>query len=316
MELDVSSDVHTATYTLQDHENRIRLDVFLKQQYPRRSREQIKAAIHEGKVTVKRQNLSYTLSSKKLKASTLLMAQDKVKVISERKVEPDVCFDYSILYEDEFLLALDKPAPLPVHPAGKYFFNTLWMDLKIKKIETYLVHRLDSETSGVLILAKKKTACASLTQQFAERNTEKRYLAIIHGICPEHFHVDLPLKRDPHSRIHLKMTTAPKQSPGAKEALTLFHRIKIFGPYSLVEAIPKTGRQHQIRVHLKSANLPIVGDKLYSLSEEEKNWKNHPSLILPRHALHATFLAFIHPVTGQKIELHSPLPKDLSSLIK
>src|SRR5205823_5907113 len=118
----------------------------------------------------------------------------------------------------------------------------------------------------VLVLAKDREICAGLTAQFADRSTEKVYLAIVHGIPPAEFEVGLAIKRDPASAIKLKMAPA-HVSEGGYSALTRFHRVSVHGGFSLVECHPKTGRQHQIRVHLAESGHPIVGDKLYGIPE-------------------------------------------------
>jgi 23S rRNA pseudouridine1911/1915/1917 synthase len=189
--------------------------------------------------------------------------------------------------------------------------------------EFYLVHRLDKETSGVLVLAKAREICAGLTLQFAKRQTEKTYLAVVKGAPPAEFEVDLALGRDPESMIKLKMKASPVEE-GGYPALTRFKRLKQYGEFALLECYPKTGRQHQIRVHLAAARFPIVGDKLYGIPEHEafrfyerRNLSPEAlaTLILPRHALHAHRLAFEHPVTGARLEYSSPLPEDLAEFL-
>jgi 23S rRNA pseudouridine1911/1915/1917 synthase len=308
----------------------IRLDAFLKERYRKRSRETIQKAIAEGVVSIRR-NQSPHLLVGKLKPSSQLISGDEVLVMSERKEEPPVSFDYSVLFEDETLFVVNKPANLPVHPAGRYFFNTLLVHLKTRghqdplklEREYYLVHRIDKETSGVLVLTRDKAVCTALTQQFAERRTEKKYLAIVYGKPPEDFEIDLPIRRAVRSLIEVKMQTATLEQ-GGLPAFTRFKRLSTHrnehGEFSLIECFPKTGRQHQIRVHLEAAGYPIAGDKLYGLPEEDAvrfYERQHLSaeamarVILPRHALHATSLRFEHPITGKLVEFTSPLPDDL-----
>jgi 23S rRNA pseudouridine1911/1915/1917 synthase len=312
----------------------MRLDHFLMERYSRRSRAQIQRAIDAGVITIRRLQGAH-LHVGKLKPSSPLVGGDEVLVLSERKPEPAVSFDYRIIHEDESLLVIDKPANLPVHPAGSYFFNTLLVHLRTRgqdsgkpvelkaEREYYLVHRIDKETSGVLVLAKTREVCAGLTAQFAERRTEKTYLAIVKGVPPSDFEVDLAMKRDPDSMIKLKMKPAPVED-GGYTALTRFKRLKQSGGFSLLECHPKTGRQHQIRVHLAARGFPIVGDKLYGLEEREafrfyerRNLSPEAlaQLILPRHALHAHRIAFEHPLTGKRHEYSSPLPHDLATFL-
>jgi len=326
----LTSDQYLVTHSVGPHQQGIRLDSFLKERYHKRSRNQLKRAIGTGAVTVQR-NQGPHLRFGQPKPSSQLIPGDEVLVMTERRPEPAVCFDYTILFEDEALFVINKPPNLPVHPAGRYFFNTLLVHLKTQGHQTplkaehdyYLVHRLDKETSGILVLAKHKAFCASVTLQFAERSIRKRYLAIVKGICPPSFTIDLPLKRATNSLIELKMMTTTLED-GGQPSFTEFKRISVHGAYSLVECFPKTGRQHQIRIHLEAAGYPIVGDKLYGLPEEEAirfyerkllTPEAEAKLLLPRHALHAASIHFKHPITGVMMDFDSPLPQDLKAFL-
>jgi 23S rRNA pseudouridine1911/1915/1917 synthase len=321
--------------TYRVRQNGLRLDAFLKEHYRKRSREELKRAIDRGIVTIQREQSPH-LTVGRLKPSLQLIIGDEVQVLTERKVEPEVSFDYKVIYEDDVLFVINKPANLPVHPAGRYFFNTLLTHLKTEghksplraDIEYYLVHRIDKETSGILVLCKEKEASAHLTAQFAARKTEKYYLAIARGITPEEFEVDLAMKRATDSEISLKMAIAP-ESEGGQSALTRFkrqsvHRHPKHGDFSVVQCFPRTGRQHQIRVHLEAAGHPIVGDKLYGMPEEEalrfyERLRLTPEaearLLIPRHALHAAGIRFQHPVTQEWMDFSSPLPPDLQAFL-
>jgi 23S rRNA pseudouridine1911/1915/1917 synthase len=326
----LSADQYLVTHAVGPNQHGIRLDNFLKERYRRRSREQLKRAIDAGAISVRRTQGPH-LQFGKAKPSSQLIPGDEVLVLTERKPEPEVDFNYQILFEDDVIFIINKPPQLPVHPAGRYFFNTLLIHLKTQGHQTplrsekdfYLVHRIDKETSGVLVLAKDKEVCTHITQQFAQRTTEKRYLAIVKGICPEKFSVDLPIKRSTTSLIELKMTTA-SEAEGGQSALTRFNRLKVFGDYSLVECFPKTGRQHQIRVHLDAVGHPIVGDKLYGMPEDEAvrfyerkhlSAEAQAKLLLPRHALHASWIRFVHPLSGKMMEFNAPLPADLENFM-
>ncbi len=327
----LTADHYLVTHNVGPNQSGIRLDSFLKGRYRRRSREQIKKAIDSGAITVKRDQGPH-LSVGRLKPSSHLVAGDEVQVLSEKKVEPEVDFNYRILHEDQALFVIEKPANLPVHPSGRYFFNTLLTHLKtqggkkaLKYEEMYfLVHRIDKETSGVLVLSKDKESCAKLTQQFAQRTTEKTYLAIVHGITPEQFEVSLPMARSKTSLIGLKMETMPIEQ-GGLTAHTAFKRLDTAGNFSLLECAPKTGRQHQIRVHLESVGHPIVGDKLYGMAETEAvrfyerkrlTPEAEARLILPRHALHSAGIKFCHPLTGKRVEYTCGLPTDLKAFFE
>lgn len=332
----------------------IRLDAFLKQYYRRRSREQIKRAIESGSISVIREQSPH-LSVGRLKPSSPLVPGDSVLITSKRKPEPEVNFDYRILHQDDSLFVIDKPGNLPVHPAGRFFFNTLLTHLRTEGFtrpldadrEFFLAHRIDRETSGVLVLTRTAESCAAITEQFSSRTTEKRYLAIVHGEFPhERIDIDAPMSRVPGSRIALSMHVQALEE-GGLPALTRVHRLGVIqrpeGRFSLVECFPKTGRQHQIRVHLAHIGHPIVGDKIYSLPENQALRLFEPDqtpppdplddttlsssmpfsapryipaeieakLILPRHALHAAGIRLKNPTNGRPMEFHSALPEDL-----
>lgn len=341
-----SEDHYLVTHTVDRGQTGIRLDAFLKDRYRKRSRETLKRAIESGAITVERRQGPH-LTVGRLKPSSQLIGGDEVLVLTERKPEPEVSFDYQVIFEDETLFVISKPANLPVHPAGRYFFNTLLIHLKTEghknplkaEREYFLVHRIDKETSGVLVLAKDKDVCNHITRQFAERKTEKRYLAIVHGECPEKFSVGLAMRRSRTSPIEVKMEAVPEGHPttadfpddpdAAQPAYTGFKRLSVHrnsrGVFSLVECYPKTGRQHQIRVHLESAGHPIVGDKLYGMPVEEAlryyerkhiTPEAEARLLIPRHALHAAGIRFVHPMTGLTMDFSSPLPADLQRFLE
>lgn len=259
--------------------NGMRLDRFLMDRYRRRSREQLKRAIEIGAITVVREGAHQPAG--RMKASFTLQDNDIVRVLSRRRPEPPVDFDYQILFEDDDILVVNKPANLPVHPAGKFFFHTLLIHLKTRGFQNslesertlFLVHRIDKETSGVLLLAKSKEACHHLTDQFKYRKTDKYYLAIAKGEpkVPA-FDVDQPIGKVQGSRVGLKMFPITEEE-GGQMALTHFEKVETrIGPqgtFTLMACFPRTGRQHQIRVHAEFAGIPLVGDKIYGLSDDE-----------------------------------------------
>jgi len=323
----LSPDHYLVIHSTDPRQKKIRIDHFLKTRYPFLSRRTLQKIIHSGSLQVRRTQTYFQLS--RLKPSLILQPGDEVLISRKKKKEPEVNFQYQILYEDPFLLVINKSAPLPVHPAGSYFFHTLLTHLKLHhtdpQLEKYfLTHRIDKETSGILVLAKSKKVCANLTQQFAHRKIQKKYLAIVKGQCPTSFEVHHALRRSKTSQIRIKMEITPEVEKGQK-ASTQFQRIETFQNYSLLECIPLTGRQHQIRVHLKSFGYPIVGDKLYSLNESQVTRLYNDSspppemqteLIFPRHALHAFQLQFQHPVLNKTMNLCAPLPEDFCQFLK
>lgn len=231
-----------------------------------------------------------------------------------------------IIFEDNDILVINKPAGLVVNRSETVHKGTLqdWIDQRSKiknlrsKIEeesdfykrTGLVHRLDKDTSGVMVIAKTPQAFLSLVSQFKERKVEKRYLALVHGqVEPKVGNVRMPLARSPKDRK--KFTVRLR----GREAVTFYKRIKIlhfpFGEvYSLLEIKPETGRTHQIRVHLAHIGYPIVGDPIYlSLKRLKKDRE-----FTWRLFLHAENLSFYHPQTQEKLSFNVPLPKELKKI--
>ncbi len=233
-------------------------------------------------------------------------------------VEPPVPRDFTVLAQDDTFIAIDKPAGLPIHTTAKYWRNTLTALLR----ERYpgqplqVCHRLDKETSGVMLLARGPGPSSFLKQAFARRAVEKTYLALCHGIpSPEAGEIDKPLRLT-GSRSRIVMGVFPDGAP----ALTRYQVIERFAEHALVELSPRTGRQHQIRVHLASIGHPIVGDKIYRAGEQRfldfcDTGMTEELLAafdgLPRQALHAHRLTFPHPDTRQPVTVESPLPADL-----
>lgn len=236
-------------------------------------------------------------------------------------LEPEVDRDITVLYEDPWLVAVNKTGNLPVHPAGRYFNHTLTALLADRYgRKVYPVHRIDRETSGVILLAFNGENVPALARALASGT--KEYLALVHGIFPdEELIVDLPLGRDPQSAVGKKRRAGPD---GKEEARTRFQKVLSAADISLVRCFPQTGRLHQIRAHLAAAGYPIVGDKLYGRDEtvffkfikEGFTAELQESLLLPRQALHAARLAFIHPQTGKEMILRAPLPKMFAAFIR
>lgn len=335
-----SEDEYLVTHVVDRYQTGIRLDAFLKDRYRKRSRAAMVRALATGAIRLRRDQSPH-LTAGRLKPSTQLIAGDEVLVVSERRPEPPVDFNYRLIFEDDELFVVDKPANLPVHPAGRYFFNTLLTHLTSqamgdgKQQNYYLAHRLDKETSGIMAMTKTKTSCADLTAQFASRTTQKTYLAIVRGHSAPQFTVDAPMLRSTRSVIELKMMIAGPDDPQGMPALTGFETVAHYrsaakalaghgSNFSLVRCYPKTGRQHQIRLHLEHAGHPIVGDKLYGIAESESlqfyerqvlSAEALARIVLPRHALHAHALEFEHPRTGRKLRFESALPADLQAFL-
>jgi 23S rRNA pseudouridine1911/1915/1917 synthase len=250
--------------------------------------------------------------------------------------EPPVDDRYQVLFEDDHYLAVAKSGNIPVHACGIYIVNTLIARLRTDfGANVNLVHRLDRETSGVVMLAKHRDANRLLARMFERGEVEKRYLAIVHGhLADKEFLIDAPIgKIDARFQYPVEYewgkqndlaTYLPKRcvDPNGKPARTRAEVLGTRGAYTTLRITPEQGRTNQIRVHLAHAGHPIVGDKIYSLSGEVRDEqlreglteRVQAALVVPRHALHCESLAFEHPIERARVELRAPLPEDLAVL--
>lgn len=324
---ELTENVYTVIHTVDNSHDGSRVDLFLKKCFRTKSRAFIQRSIDDGTIELSPRQKAQT---PRLKASTVLISGDEIKVhITRDRPEPIVDFNYDILFEDDDLLVINKTGNLPVHPAGRFFFNTLLTHLRTVRAEDvkqgkdfYLVHRIDRETSGVMVIAKKSAVARALVAQFYDHEVIKQYYAVVMGRAPqEEFVVEKNMKNDDASSVRLKMKTC--DSSEGMTAKTRF-RVVARGPrFDLLECFPETGRQHQIRVHLASEGLPLVGDKLYAgydhlflnfiydgIFTDEMMRALHSK----RHALHAHRLAFRHPVSHEMLTFSTPLPKDLQDI--
>lgn len=225
-----------------------------------------------------------------------------------------------ILYMDEHLVVVNKPSGMVVYPAAGHSSGTLMNVLlyHCKKLEAPggplrpgIVHRLDKDTSGVMVVALDSAAYYSLAEQFKQRTINRRYVALIYGNPKENSgHISLAIGRSETDRK--KMSTRVRRG---KEALTIWKVIERFRHTAFIEAKLRTGRTHQIRVHFASIGHPVLGDRAYG-KKIEMETKERGKLTFPRQMLHAESLGFIHPVTGEYLEFHSPLPEDMEESIK
>ncbi len=291
-----------------------RLDHFLKWRIARLSRTRVQMVIGE--------QIQFA-DGRRVRPASRVRAGEVIRLDRPAPVEPEVPRHFEILAEDQTFMAIDKPAGLPMHTSAKFYRNTLTAVLRERfpNEPMQICHRLDRETSGVLLVARTAQAASQLKQAFALRRVQKTYVALVHG-CPEPQTgvIDQPMKLL-DTPTHLMMGVSGDGLP----ARTRYHVLQQLGAYSLVQAEPETGRQHQIRVHLAFLGHPIVGDKLYRASEADfmaycDNGLSEELLLkfdgLPRHALHAQSLTFPHPVTGQAITVQSPLPSDLIDFMR
>ncbi len=249
-----------------------------------------------------------------------LRAGDEVAYATNAWEEPAVKTDYRVVYEDDQVLVVSKPAPLPVHAIGAYFRNTLMYLLRRDRPEArdfHLVHRLDSETSGLLALVKDPRYLKKLQTQWRTPEVRKTYQAVVFGSFPAGKKtLDAPIGPKKGSEIRMKLAVTKEEGYAS---VTEFEALEVRGKFSLVQAKPLTGRTHQIRVHLEHLGFPIVGDKLYAGNDETflhfyendlDDWVKE-RVLLPRLALHAFKLEFPHPVDGKRMSFEDPLAKDL-----
>jgi 23S rRNA pseudouridine1911/1915/1917 synthase len=236
-------------------------------------------------------------------------------------IEPEAPSELPVLYADEALYALDKPAGIAMHPTAKFHFSTVTAVLRQRfpGEALQITHRLDLETSGVLLVARSRPVAVALKRAFARRQVEKRYLAVVHGRLDGTGAIDRPLGLA-GGLVRVKMAVRP-ESDGGLPARTLWRALSHHGAYTLVECRPETGRQHQIRAHLDALGHPLVGDKLYPDERLFAAYQDHgwpavaARLPLARHALHASRVRFFHPLSGAPVEVESPLPADLRELL-
>lgn len=293
-----------------------RLDRALAQLFPELSRTRAQAAIKAGTVRV---------DGRLVRSSHLLEAGQQIQLDTDtltatrapggEGTQPPLAeaIPLRVIYEDEQLLVVDKPAGLVVHPAPGHSTGTLVNALLAHLpgltagsdvSRPGIVHRLDKDTSGLIVIAKDAPAHTALAQQMKEHSTVKRYLALVEGHMPAHEGViDAPIGRDPRHRQRMALVS---EANGGREARTRFKVLREIRGRSLLELQLETGRTHQIRVHLASVGHPVVGDSVYGRAQLP---------LPPRQFLHAAHLEFVHPATGEWLMFDAPLPPDLADFL-
>ena len=251
-------------------------------------------------------------------ADTRVQAGDDVRVpplrLPERQAASAPPREFEVLYEDDWLLAIDKPAGVAVHGGSGVSFGVVEQLRRARPQARFLelVHRLDRETSGVLLLAKKRSALTALQDQFRARDTAKSYVALVRGDWPDKLkRIDVPLHKYLLPDGERRVRAAAAGDAQAKPSLTLVRVAQRFAGCSLLDVSIKTGRTHQIRVHLAHAGHAIVGDDKYGDFDFNKALARGEALLGLRFEgmfLHARRLGFEHPASGQRIELEAPLP--------
>jgi len=305
-------------FTVSTHEGGMRLDVFLARQDIALSRSQVQKLIDERKVRVNggAQKASFKLRS----GDTIVLTQEPPK---EYHVLPEN-LPLNIVYEDAWIIVVDKPPGMVVHPAAGHFRGTLVNALlhhckDLSGIGGFLrpgiVHRLDKDTSGLMVVAKSDAAHQDLAKQFKEHRVRKAYEALVFGdVEGASGVVNAPVGRHPVERK--KMSTKSRRG---KEALTRWSVAERYGPLTLLDVEIETGRTHQIRVHLHSAGYPLLGDNVYGHSSRRLQTIQDPFLRsklreMKRQALHAGRLECRHPATGQPLVFESRLPRDMERI--
>lgn len=268
------------------------------------SRAEAQRLIAEGRVTV---------NGRPARKRDAVAAGDAVEVrphaAPSTELVPDHDVPFTVAYEDEHLLVIDKPAGVVVHPARGHDTGTLVHGLIAHDAaggddptRPGIVHRLDRDTSGLLVVARSPRAHRRLQRMLKERVVERRYLTLVHGEPPPAMTIDRPLARHPRDRTRMAVVA------GGREAVTHVKVRERFPGLALCEVRLETGRTHQIRVHLESVNHPVVGDPVYG--------RGRGTLGLGRQFLHAWRLTFPHPeVEGRTVEAESPLPDDLAEVL-
>jgi 23S rRNA pseudouridine1911/1915/1917 synthase len=281
----------------------VRLDRYLTQVLPQFSRAHLQRLIEQGHVLV---------NGQRTKASQRLARSDRIAV--ELPPSPDhplpEPIPLAVVYEDQDVVVIDKPAGLTVHPAPGHPTHTLvnailahcpGLTMSNDVMRPGIVHRLDKDTSGLIVIAKNDLAREYLASQFKTRAVTKRYLVLVKGrLSPEQGTIEAPIGRDPHHRRRMAVVESGKQ------ATTQYQVQKHLDSYTLLEVSPVTGRTHQIRIHLSAIGCPVVGDLTYGVR----------SAHLDRQFVHAYRLGFRLPSTKQYQEFNSPLPADLKQALE
>ncbi|HEX9419454.1 MAG TPA: RluA family pseudouridine synthase [Methylomirabilota bacterium] len=294
-----------------------RLDLWLAGRLPELSRTRIKALVEGGRVSV---------DGASSKAAHRLKNGERVEVVVPPPTPEEMAAEaipLTIVFEDAHVLVVDKPAGMVTHPGAGRSTGTLAAAALAHAPEIAgiggprrpgIVHRLDKGTSGLIVLAKSRLAYDSLTAQLQRRTMSRRYLCLAHGaIAQQDGMIDAPLARDPRSRVRMAVARAGT----GRRAVTRFRVLERFAGYTYLECRLETGRTHQIRVHLASLGHPLVGDATYGAR------RSRPPDTLPADlvedlggvALHAAGLSFLHPVTGESVDLSSPLPNRITRLL-
>jgi len=308
------------SFDVEDKDKDKRIDVFLTDRIKELTRSRVQDLIKRGNVRV---------NDRTPKTSYRVKRCDHVFVsippVRPYHLDPEPV-DFTLIHEDASLIVVNKPPGLVIHPSPGHHTGTLVHGLleHCKELSGIggilrpgIVHRLDKDTSGVMVVAKNDRVHHFLSEQFRTGTLKKKYVALVHGIPrANEGEIDLPISRHPKKRKQMSVTHS-----GGKQAITRWKKMKAFGDWiCMLSVIPKTGRTHQIRVHLSYMGHPIVGDPVYGYRHHR--WKQHvegreeiPNTI-KRQMLHAETLGFVHPDTEEYCEFGAPVPHDMERIIE
>lgn len=306
----------------------LRVDKFLVARLQHSSRNRVQQAAEAGCIVV---------NGRSVKSNYRVKPLDRVSVVMDRPryeleiVAQDIPLD--IVYEDADLLVVNKPAGLVVHPGHGNYSGTLvnalaWHfkdnpDYDVNDPRMGLVHRIDKDTSGLLVVAKTPDAKTALGRQFFEKTTRREYVAVVWGVpSPAKGRIEGNIGRNPADR--LQMTVLPAEDPTGKHAVTHYEVIEPLGHVSVVKCVLETGRTHQIRVHMRHIGHPLLNDARYggdkilrgNRSASYARFVENCFEVCPRQALHARTLGFRHPRTGEEMDFSSDVPKDMTEMIE
>lgn len=299
-----------------------RIDRYLASRLPDYSRTFLQKLVKEGAVLVNGRTIK---SSYDIQKGDFISV--RVPVLEESKIVPeDIPID--IVYEDDYLMLINKPYDMVVHPAGRHHCGTVVNALAFHcqnlsqvngPLKAGIVHRLDRDTSGIMLTIKSDAVHSQIAMQFEKRSVKKEYLAVVEGeLMFDSDEISLPIAR--HIIDSQKM--AVRHDIG-KEAVSIYEVVERFRGYTLVKVMPKTGRTHQIRVHMRAIGHPVVADFMYSSQEScylsdllQKKREEGELPIIDRQALHAHRIEFFHPIHNKKMEFEVDLPDDISALVK
>lgn len=314
-EKNLAEPIHAFSFVVADKEAPVRLDVFLARMLAWRSRSFFQKMIDAGKVTV---------NHRQGRAGQHLNAGDRVVVdVVEHQqpfIEPDGAA-LDVLHEDEAVLVLNKQPGVVVHPIGRHLYDTLMNAVHARyrdaAYKPRIIHRLDRETSGVLVLAKTERARTELARQIEGRHVEKTYLAVTHGVFSKRAgDIALPLGVHRYSHVRIKQDVAPHTGLHAHSRFQVLatapHVPGFIDGLSFVEVRPVTGRTHQIRVHLAALGHPILADKLYG----RESRCSVAGVDIEMHLLHAWRFGCVHPATGERVAFTAPCPPAFAACVE